>query len=161
RSVVRNLQNLWEQDPGYSNIEKIETPSKEEFFRKYWLANRPVVLKNFATDWPASKKWSVGFFRDHFGDEVVQVQTKRGGDNQYEIQSGLHRTNMPLNEFITKVLSVEQSNDFYMTSNNYALATTKLKDLFGDIEKLPEFVGKPGQNARAWHLWVGPKGTVT
>jgi ribosomal protein L16 Arg81 hydroxylase len=159
-SVVGNLQALQEQDPQYETIEKIDFPSEEVFFKEYWTRNKPVIIKNFAKGWPAMSKWSLEYFADKFGDELVEVQTKRDADKTYELNSVAHKTKMPLSEFIAKIKASESSNDFYMTANNNTLKQTGLKKVLEDMGKLPEYLSKPEADGNT-HLWIGPKGTVT
>lgn len=159
-SVMGNLQSLQEHDPEYEKIEKIDFPSEEVFFKDYWTRNKPVIIKNFAKGWPAISKWSLEYFEDKFGDELVEVQTKRNTDKNYELNSVLHKTKMPLNEFIGKIKASESSNDFYMTANNNTLKETRLKEVLEDLGKFPEYLTTPKADGNT-HLWIGPKGTIT
>ncbi|SCC93263.1 conserved hypothetical protein [Thiomonas sp. X19] len=49
-----------------------------DFFRHDLRANRPVVIDNAVTAWPALQKWTPHYFKQHFGQHQVQVSyTKR------------------------------------------------------------------------------------
>ena len=159
-SVMGNLQSLQEHDPEYETIEKIDFPSEEVFFKEYWTRNKPVIIKNFAKGWPAISKWSLDYFEDNFGDELVEVQTKRSTDKDYELNSVLYKTKMSLQEFISKIKASETSNDVYMTANNNTLKETRLKEVLEDLGKFPEYLTKPKADGNT-HLWIGPKGTIT
>ena len=37
------------------------------------MPNRPVIFGNLASDWPASKKWDVHYFRSKIRDNLVQI----------------------------------------------------------------------------------------
>ena len=159
-SVVGNIQKLQEQDPDYTTVEKINFPSEDVFFKEYWTKNKPVVIKDFAKAWPAISKWSFDYFADNYGDELVEVQTKRESDSDYELNSIAHKTKMPLREFVAKIKSVDSSNDFYMTANNQAFKDTKLGGLLSDIGRVPSCLTEPRADGTT-QLWMGPKGTVT
>lgn len=157
-SVMKNFQILLEQDPSYSNIDRIEAPNKEEFLKKYWSVSKPVVLAGVAKDWPATNKWTIEHFRDVYGNQEIQIQTNRDKDTRYEINSVSHRTKSTMKDFADKILSVDSSNDFYMTANNHAVMG--MKAILEDIGSLPDFINRPQANGK-WHLWIGPKGTLT
>ena len=157
-SILRNSQLLREQDPDYLKLDRIEIPSKEEFLKQYWSVGKPVVLAGVAKDWPASKKWSIEHFKNNYGQQEIEIQTKRSSDPRYEINSIAHKEKSTMKEFADKILSVDSSNDFYMTANNHAVMG--MKSILEDIGTLPSFINKPQANGK-WHLWIGPKGTLT
>lgn len=47
--------------------------SYEVFLRDYVRAGRPVVVKNATPRWPAMRKWTPQFFKERFGDHMVQI----------------------------------------------------------------------------------------
>ncbi len=49
-----------------------------DFLQHYLRANRPVVIDNAVTAWPALRKWTPHYFKQNFGQHPVQVSyTKR------------------------------------------------------------------------------------
>lgn len=52
--------------------ELAEEPSALEFMR-FVSRNRPFVVRNACTEWPALKKWNAEYLRDMMGDDPVQV----------------------------------------------------------------------------------------
>jgi len=155
---VLNVQNaLNKQNPRYLSIKKIDPPTEEEFYKSYWLQGIPVVIRDLSKFWN-TKKWSLDYLSDKFGDETVSVQTNRNKDPEYEINSVSHKEDMLLKDYINQIKNTE-SNDTYMTANNHAFKNTRLKELFEDVGDLPPYLSK--DKIGVWHLWVGPKGTVT
>ncbi len=43
------------------------------FTNKYFDPHVPVVLRDFAKDWPALKKWNLDHFKDTYGNNVVKT----------------------------------------------------------------------------------------
>jgi len=159
-SLLRLLAKLHHQNPKNLIVEKINTPSKEDFFASYWTENKPVIFKNFTLNWGASEKWSPDNLALQYGDTLIEVQTNREQNKFYELDSIKHKTKMLFSEYVQLVNSVNESNDFYMTANNQVFNTTKFGELLKNISNTPNFLNLPSVNGR-WHLWVGPKGTIT
>lgn len=159
-SILQVLAKLQAQDRDNLIIEKVISPTKIQFLKQYWAANKPVVFKNFTDDWAANKSWSLEELRKNYGTAAIEVQTGRDADKNFEVNKILHKTNTNLADYIQKVIEADSSNDFYMTANNKVLNHPECKKLLQDVGGLPEFLNKPTANGM-WHMWVGPKGTIT
>lgn len=159
-SVLQILAKLQAQDSDNLVVEKIEVPTKTQFLKQYWAAGKPVVFKNFTASWPANKSWALEELARAYGGIDIEVQMGRDADANFELNSIAHKTKTNLAEYIQKVIEVESSNDFYMTANNKVLGRTECKSLLQDVGHLPDFVNAPTANGM-WHMWVGPKGTLT
>lgn len=57
----------------YLEIDRVDFKDEDLFIQNYFLAERPVIIKNFSSAWPASTKWSMDFFIDKYGDNQVKV----------------------------------------------------------------------------------------
>lgn len=55
------------------NIPREKELSKEEFQRKYFIPQKPVILENITREWPAFDKWDFEYFRSKAGDVVVPL----------------------------------------------------------------------------------------
>jgi hypothetical protein len=55
------------------DVPRIEAPPYDELRRDYLLAHRPVILTNFADQWPALDKWTPELFRDRYGQREVEL----------------------------------------------------------------------------------------
>ncbi len=51
--------------------------SVDDFNRNYFIPQKPVLIKGLAFQQPAGRKWSIDFFRNIAGDEVVEVIDNR------------------------------------------------------------------------------------
>ena len=55
--------------------------SGELLFERYVQAKQPVILRNFARQWPAFTKWTDDYLRNNFGHLEVKLEPKRVGTN--------------------------------------------------------------------------------
>ncbi len=55
------------------DVVRLQDITRERFHEEYQVPNRPVVLSGALSEWPASSKWSIEFFREEYGDAEVEV----------------------------------------------------------------------------------------
>lgn len=157
--VLDIYRTLNRQTPGSDTIPRRHKLTRDEFYRDYYLLNKPVIITGMMEDWPAMRRWNLDYFRSRFGDRVVEVQTGRERDTNYEINCVQHKQKMPLAQYIDMIESVETSNDFYMTANNTSDNRKALNELWQDMGRLPEYLN-PQSNDDGF-FWLGPKGIRT
>jgi Cupin-like domain len=160
QSIMLNHCKLQQHDPKFSTIERRGRVTEQELLQDYYLANRPVIITDLASDWPALKKWTPDYFKAHFGDVEVEVQYGRGADPNYEQNKLTLRRKIRLADFVDDVQRAGSTNDMYMTANNEALKTGPLASLVHDIGALPGYL-VPERLQQEAFLWFGPAGTVT
>ncbi|MEK6780127.1 MAG: cupin-like domain-containing protein [Bacteroidota bacterium] len=56
--------------------------SEDDFKRNYFIPQKPVLIKGLAYQQPAGKKWTIDFFRNTAGDEIVEVFDNRNKDHE-------------------------------------------------------------------------------
>jgi len=159
-SVMENLQKMWELAANYRTVEKRPYVSREDFVQRYCIGNRPVVLTGVAADWPALQHWSPQFLKQKFGDVMVEIQTDRDSDPDYERNKLQHQASISMSALVDRVLASGPSNDFYLTANNEALRRPELAPLLNDIGSMPDVVDR-SRLADASSFWFGPAGTIT
>lgn len=71
----------------------------EEFQKIYLSSNTPVLIKGMAKDWPAVKNWSLDYFKQNYGHEVVPTRL-RGNELNEE---ALRYVDMPLAKLIDNI----------------------------------------------------------
>jgi cupin-like protein len=145
--------------PEPAAIERRTTPRAPEFFREYWAAHRPVVLTDVTARWPARRKWTPAWFREHFADVAIEVTSNREADPNYDMNYQAHRERTTMAAYIDRVLAAGRTNDIYMVSNNFTMRRPKFRALLDDV-KPPRDLFEPLRPA-ATSLWIGPAGTVT
>ena len=109
-------------------------------------------------DWPAMRKWDLDYFARQFGDRVVEVQMGRTAGANYETEREKYIHKIRFGDFVEKVRTAGQTNDFYLTANNNSANRAILPELWDDIVQVPEYLAadQPGG-----FFWMGPAGTIT
>ncbi|MBC7728357.1 MAG: cupin-like domain-containing protein [Microbacteriaceae bacterium] len=159
-SVLATLFQLQQMRAGAGQIERRAAISTEEFFEVYYCGNRPLILTDLARAWPAMQRWTPAYFREHFGDAMVEIQAGREADPDYEMNSPRHKRTVRFAQFIDGMTSATSSNDQYLTANNHALEHPALAPLLRDVGPLPNWFDAT-RLARQALLWMGPRGVFT
>ena len=58
-------------------IDRVETITKEDFLKKYFKPQKPVVIERFIEDWPALSKWNLDYMAAVAGDKMVPLYDNR------------------------------------------------------------------------------------
>ncbi|MET7394190.1 cupin-like domain-containing protein [Dactylosporangium sp. NPDC005572] len=61
-------------------IDRVHNPSPEEFTRKYVYKRKPAIITGLMDSWPAMERWSLDYFRKHFGDMDIHANIQRLDD---------------------------------------------------------------------------------
>jgi ribosomal protein L16 Arg81 hydroxylase len=154
-SVYRKNSRL---HPQSGEIPRRHRLSREEFLREYYVPNRPVVMTGLMDDWPAMSKWNLDYLGRTFADRIVEVQMGRSGNSNYEEEKEKCLTQIRFGEYIEKVRTAGESNDFYLTAYNNSSNMRALNELWDDIVQIPEYLT---DDRTGGFLWIGPKGTIT
>ena len=60
-----------------SQIDRIDTISKQDFLKNYFKPQKPVVIERFIEDWPAFSKWNLAYIKEVAGDKIVPLYDDR------------------------------------------------------------------------------------
>jgi hypothetical protein len=134
--------------------------SREEFLAAHYAANFPVVLQGAARDWPAVQRWNPDYLKEAVGAQIVEVQSGRASDEDFERNMDGHRTAMPFADFIEQIRRLDAANDVYMTAYNSGANQAAMAALHADLGFLDQFLS-PDAEARHGMAWIGPAGTFT
>lgn len=159
-SVMANQQKVWELGWNYAEIEKRSRVAPAEFFERYVVGSRPVVLTDLARDWPALTRWSPADLKTRFGHLDVEVQAERAANPRYEQDKAQHRRRVRLGDFVDQVVAGGPSNNHYLTANNELLRCPEFAPLLDDIGTLPLYCDRE-RLATHSSFWFGPAGTIT
>jgi ribosomal protein L16 Arg81 hydroxylase len=157
--VLEIYRKLNRQHPQAGLIERKHKLSEAEFFRDYYLVNKPVIITGMMENWPALSKWNYDYFKARLGDREVEVQKGRNQDANYEINGPQHKHKMKFAEYVDLVASADTTNDFYMTANNSSNNKAALRELWEDIRLMPEYLDT--RSSDDGFFWFGPAGTKT
>ncbi len=61
-------------------VDRVKTITKEEFIKKYFKPQKPVIIERFIEDWPAYSKWSLEYMKEVAGDKTVPLYDDRPVD---------------------------------------------------------------------------------
>jgi hypothetical protein len=159
-SVLSCLQQVRALHPDADRIARLPRLSRDTWLRDFVAPCRPVVLTEVCQDWPALHGWAPEALRQQYGHVVVEVQSGRAADPDYERNKLRLRREMPLADLIDRALAGGPSNDLYLTANNLALRRPALTPLLADVGTLPAGTDR-SQLPGAALFWFGPAGTVT
>ncbi len=155
--ITRKLSAL---SPRYKTIERRLNLSRREFLEEYYSANRPVVLLDLVSNWRALSVWTPEYLSSTCGNEMVEVMAGRETDPDYEVNSDKHKTTMLFQDYVSRVLTADSSNDLYLVANNHFLEKDSARWLYQDLYIFPEYLDA-GRLRGSVFLWFGPGGTVT
>ncbi|CAG8546309.1 6878_t:CDS:2 [Funneliformis caledonium] len=70
---------------GVENIDRRSNLELEEFIRKYAIPNKPVIITDVVTKWPAFEKWNMEYLVEKYGDvifraEAIDIKLRNYGD---------------------------------------------------------------------------------
>lgn len=60
-----------------TEIERVETISKEDFYNHYIKKQKPLVIQKLTKDWPAYEKWNLNYIKSIAGDNIVPLYDDR------------------------------------------------------------------------------------
>ncbi|CAF4897912.1 unnamed protein product [Pieris macdunnoughi] len=139
---------------GVINIDLIKCPSMERFYTDYIMQEKPVILEECMTHWPALSKWT---------DSNYFI--KLAGLRTISIEIGKEYTD---SEWTQKLITMKEFIETYIYQNKGATGYLAQYPLFAQIPELHEDIIEPeycsfaetddGVNIMAWY---GPKGTVS
>lgn len=60
-----------------TEIERVKTISKEDFYNHYVKKQKPLVIEQLTSDWPAYEKWNLNYIRTIAGEKTVPLYDDR------------------------------------------------------------------------------------
>jgi len=146
--------------PSTGQVERRREVRRGEFLARYYARNTPVVLLDVADTWPARSSWTLDYFEQQLGDEMVEIMANRDTDLNYERHGEKHRMQVKFREYISYLRENPTGNDRYLVANNGVLDLPGAKRLRDDFESPAEYMDQAASTGRIF-LWLGPGGTVT
>jgi len=132
----------------------------EDFVNNYKCCNKPVLIKNALSHWPAisensNRHWSVSYLQKVTGYRTVPIEIgSRYTDDDWT------QTMMTVNDFVNKyVLNKSQNVKGYLAQHNLFDQIPELRDDFD----IPEYcyTGEDDSDDTAINIWFGPSETVS
>lgn len=60
-----------------TEIERVKTISKEAFYNNYVKKQKPLVIEQLTSDWPAFEKWNLNYIKNLAGEKTVPLYDDR------------------------------------------------------------------------------------
>lgn len=60
-----------------TEIERVKTISKEDFYNNYVKKQKPLVIEQLTYDWPAFEKWNLHYIKETAGEKTVPLYDDR------------------------------------------------------------------------------------
>ncbi len=134
-----------------SPIEKVSLIDQKNFSDSYFTPLRPLVIKDLAKTWPASKKWTPDFFKEQYGNKQVKVY-----DESF-VAAGKHYMSklktISLREYIDSIMTSSQNLRMFLYN-----IKSEIPELVDDIN-FPTLVN--GISKNFVFMFFGCKGSVT
>ncbi|WP_394689940.1 cupin-like domain-containing protein [Hoeflea sp.] len=153
------LLELEGQTHDYKRIERVSNLTSEAFHERFYALNRPVILTDVVTNWPAITKWDLDFLATHFGHQQITYQHGRSRQDHRDAFVD-HSTKAMLGEYIDLIRGGGETNDYYLIAHDKLLDRPEFKPLLEDIVFDPRYLNGVDQPGRVF-FWLGPKGAVT
>ena len=133
------------------SIPRVEKLAAGEFRSSYLEPNRPVVIKDLASSWPALKKWTPQFFATEYGSLPVKVYDSSFARAGTSYMSSLRK--IPFKEYLDLMLT--SSMDLRLFAFNIFWEAPELKQdmLWPDMTQ--------GFSKKFVFMFFGCKGSVT
>ncbi|MGI9452439.1 MAG: cupin-like domain-containing protein [Geminicoccaceae bacterium] len=107
-----------------SPVTRVERLSSEAFINDYKNTATPVVLTRETESWPARKKWSLDYFKETIGDNIVPLYNSTPSKGKaHQHAAAVH---MPMRDYLKKLENGEK--DLRMFFYNILSAAPELVD---------------------------------
>lgn len=112
-----------------SQIERVESPTREDFEKNYLKQNKPVIITGVASKWQAFSEWkNPDHLKSLAGDANVTVHFNENANFHEWYLNPQERIDqqMKLSELIDKLLGDPPDPRYYMTEHNFSMISNKL-----------------------------------
>ncbi|MBU2904274.1 cupin-like domain-containing protein [Arenibacter algicola] len=122
------------------------------FKKDYLKANRPVVIKGMAENWPAKKKWSIDFFLDLESNKPVPLEVGNIFQNESKF----------LKKDFKQYLNTLKKEELNQDKDKTYLSMFNIFDQFPDLKTDTDFsIFSKFTKLNNTYAWIGPSGTIS
>src|SRR5437764_12619279 len=138
-------------------IERVERPSPERFYRAFVLADKPVIITGAMEEWKARSLWTIDYLKERLGRKQVTVLVSPDGVFNGDPVKGYSekRKHMGFDDYLDLILQTSNGKEKYYLQQN---PMSNFPELAEDIES-PDHFKK--ENLIVSSLWFGPGGSVS
>ncbi|ROJ78806.1 JmjC domain-containing protein 7 [Anabarilius grahami] len=136
-----------------------------QFYRDWIGPNKPCIIRNAFSDWPALSKWNPTYLREKVGSKVISVSVTPNGyadavkGNRFVMPEERQMSFTSLLDIVEG--KVKSSGVFYVQKQCSNL-TEELPELTGDVKThIPWMSEALGKRPDAVNFWLGEESAVT
>ncbi len=159
-SYLDALARQFKQSLSFASFDKVERITPRNFFRHYYFANRPIVIRGLMRNWKALGLWTPDYFAKEFGNYTVEVNCERNRDPLYDRNFTKHNSKMLMKDYVAMIQSGGETNDYYIGANNHLLRRKPFRSLLAQIKCPKGFFNQRYFRSDA-RLFFGPEGTIS
>jgi ribosomal protein L16 Arg81 hydroxylase len=150
-----------QKHPDGAPVERRRHLSPDEFFERYYLRNRPVIVEGLLEDWPALSRWTPEWLAGRFGGEEVEIMAGRDSDADPDFNAERLRRTLPFRDWVARMREAGETNDLYLVARNSLLLREAFRPLLEDIRAPAGYIHPDVSVKHSVHLWFGPAGTLS
>ncbi|XP_053553801.1 bifunctional peptidase and (3S)-lysyl hydroxylase JMJD7 [Bombina bombina] len=140
-------------------------PSPLTFYRDWISSNRPCIIRNAITHWPALQKWTFDYLRSCVGYKNVSVAVTPNGyaDAVYNGKFVMpEERNMLFADVLDIVEKKKKPPGVYYIQKQCSNLTEEFQELIGDVESHIHWMSEAlGKRPDAVNFWLGESAAVT
>ncbi|XP_009573378.1 PREDICTED: cytosolic phospholipase A2 beta-like, partial [Fulmarus glacialis] len=140
-------------------------PSPLEFYREWVSPNKPCIIQNAISHWPALKKWTSAYLREVVGPKVVSVAVTPNGYADAVFQDRFvmpEERQMPFMDFLDIVEKKVTSPNVFYVQKQCSNLTEEFPELVCDVQPdIPWMTEALGKKPDAVNFWLGESAAVT
>jgi hypothetical protein len=152
------LMELEAQVFDFSRLPRVSNLSSDEFHQNFYSANRPVIIEDVVCQWSATSKWSLNFFKSHYGVETVTYQNGRSQSDHRDSFVD-HSVQAPFAEYLD-LIERDPTSKHYLIAHDRLLDKNPFKSLLKDINFDSRYFDGQNTNGRVF-FWLGPTSSRT
>ncbi|XP_072121170.1 bifunctional peptidase and (3S)-lysyl hydroxylase JMJD7 [Mobula birostris] len=142
-----------------------QPPTPLEFWRSWLCPNKPFIVQNGISHWPAVSKWTFSYLRERAGEQRVSVAVTPNGyaDAVYRDRFVMpEERQMLFREFLDIVERKQAADGVFYIQKQCSNLTEEFPELLKDVEShIPWMTEALGKSPDAVNFWLGESAAVT
>ena len=140
-------------------VDRVSDISSEDFYRQYYSRNRPLIISDIVTKWPAFEKWNLDYLDGNYGRNKVSFQYREIYSDHLNALYNSPRTST-LSQYIKHIKSAPDAKNYYMIAQDRLLKRVSFRRLYDDLS-FDHAIFPKEKRVRHISLLFGPKGSLT
>ncbi|XP_078263196.1 bifunctional peptidase and (3S)-lysyl hydroxylase JMJD7 [Rhinoraja longicauda] len=142
-----------------------QPPTPLEFLRSWLCPNKPFIVRNAISHWPAISKWTFPYLREEVGEQSVSVAVTPNGYADAVHQGRFvmpEERKMRFGEFLDIVERKRAASGVFYVQKQCSNLTEEFPQLLKDVDShIPWVTEALGKDPDAVNFWLGESAAVT